>query len=259
MPAHNFYPNFHINKSRLRLNVTCPLQDFPSNCLSEESDATNLMLPLWSGLWDSKHRYFHPSLCMIYPEIWPKPGIHTPNCLKKWTEEQEGLAPHLRKPPPSPPPGIKLQSIQCQLDLKWIGLNLYENCIKSSEWWNYFFQLWKLHLPVSWVGRSWENSTGRPFFVNIWFRPSISYIIAIKKSWYLNNPTMMMKIEMKLCEMSASLKSIQTLLYWLKRTLGRQFNGGTRLCWKNAITAKGNFVLTLPYILIGGLLSLSSK
>ena len=43
--------------------------------------------------------------CVKYPEIEPKPGIHTPNCLKKWTEEQEGLAPNLRKPPPSPPPG----------------------------------------------------------------------------------------------------------------------------------------------------------
>jgi len=34
-------------------------------------------------------------------------GIHTPNCLKKWTEEQEGLAPNLRKPPPSPPPALE--------------------------------------------------------------------------------------------------------------------------------------------------------
>ena len=129
MHAHNFYPNFHINISWLRLNVTCPLQDFPSNCLSEESNATNLMLPLWSGLWDSKHWYLHIPVCVwSNKKISPKPGIHTPNCLKKWTEEQEGLAPHLRKPPPSPPPGIKLQPIQCQLDLKWAGQNLYENC-----------------------------------------------------------------------------------------------------------------------------------
>ena len=145
MHALNFYPNFHINISWLRLNVTCPLQDFPSNCLSEESNATNLMLPLWSGLWDSKHWYLHIPVCVwSNKKISPKPGIHTPNCLKKWTEEQEGLAPHLRKPPPSPPPGIKLQPIQCQLDLKWAV-----ECVTCNFFWylSCFKQGWMYVTP----------------------------------------------------------------------------------------------------------------
>lgn len=92
-----------------------------SICGLSESDATSILLPLWSRLWDTKHWYLPPSVYCMYHEIEPKPGIHTPNCLKKWTEEQEGLALNLRKAPPSPPPGSSNQVI----DLRQPGLNLY--------------------------------------------------------------------------------------------------------------------------------------
>ena len=134
-----------------------------SICGLSESDATSLVLPLWSRLWDTKHWYLHPSVFSILI-FYLQPGIHTPNCLKKWTEEQEGLAPNLRKPPPSPPPGrfnqlvwdwIRIK-ICCLLRECWVWAKAKRSLIPSKD----VFQHWRLRWPASWVGRSSENSTG---------------------------------------------------------------------------------------------------